>query len=198
MAGERRGEDTRARIRAAAELLFAQRGYDATAVAEICAQAHVTKGGFYHHYHSKQELFLELLHRWLDSVAVSLQADLCQGENVPGAMRRMAGTLGQVLAAAGGKLPIFLEFWSKATREPLVWDATVAPYHQYRDYFSRLVQQGIAEGSLSPVDPQMAARTLVSLAIGLILQGLLDPKGDDWPRAAQESIAMFIEAMERK
>ena len=34
--------------------------------------------------------------------------------------------------------------------------------------------------------------------VGLILQGLLDPRGDDWPRAAQDSVAMFIEAIEKE
>ncbi len=198
MAGNRHGDDTRERILAAAEALFAQHGYDATGIAEVCAKAGVTKGGFYHHFPSKQALFLALLHRWLEGVQASLQGGLREGESVPAAILRMAGILSQVFAAGSGKLPIFLEFWSKATREPVVWDATVAPYRQYRDYFARLIQRGIEEGSFQPVDPLVVASTLVSLAIGLTLQGLLDPQGDDWPRIAQESIALLLQGIERK
>jgi AcrR family transcriptional regulator len=62
---QQRGEETRSHILDVAGELFAERGYDATSVAGICARAGVTKGAFYHHFKSKQAVFLELRDRWL-------------------------------------------------------------------------------------------------------------------------------------
>jgi AcrR family transcriptional regulator len=52
-------------------------------VAEICRRADVTKGGFYHHFPSKQAVFLEMLERWLEGIDDGLAAARAGGQNVP-------------------------------------------------------------------------------------------------------------------
>jgi AcrR family transcriptional regulator len=51
------GEATRRALVEAARKLFGEKGYAATSLDEIVADAKVTKGAFYHHYAGKQELF---------------------------------------------------------------------------------------------------------------------------------------------
>jgi AcrR family transcriptional regulator len=50
--------DTRAGLLKAARRLFARHGYGAVSLDEVCAGARVTKGALYHHFESKQDLFL--------------------------------------------------------------------------------------------------------------------------------------------
>ena len=50
--------NTRAALLKAARRLFAQRGYGAVSLDEVCARARVTKGALYHHFENKQDLFL--------------------------------------------------------------------------------------------------------------------------------------------
>lgn len=57
-----RSEETRARILQAALTLFARLGYEAASVEDICVEAGVSKGAFYHHFPTKQAVFLQLLH----------------------------------------------------------------------------------------------------------------------------------------
>src|SRR5271154_134992 len=47
----------------AAMVLFAEQGYGATSIPEICARAGLTKGAFYSNYPNKDALFLALLDR---------------------------------------------------------------------------------------------------------------------------------------
>lgn len=65
MPAQSRGEEARNRILDAALEALARYGYEGTGVAEICCRAEVTKGGVYHHFPSKQDVFLEMLERWL-------------------------------------------------------------------------------------------------------------------------------------
>ncbi len=195
MAAQPRGEETRTRILDAAVECFASRGYDATGVAEICERAGVTKGAFYHHFVSKQALFLELLERWLDGLDTQLAAARREAKTVPEALGRMVEKVEQVFVVAAGQIPIFLEFWSQASHDPEVWQATIAPYHRYHTYLTDLIQAGIAEGSLRPVDPEAAALFLLSLAVGLALQGLLDPQGADWARVARQSLDILLQGL---
>jgi len=55
--------DTRAGLVKAARRLFAERGYGAVSLDEVCARARVTKGALYHHFESKQDLFLAVYER---------------------------------------------------------------------------------------------------------------------------------------
>ena len=61
-----RSETTVAKILSAAQTLFLSRTYADVTLDDIGRLAHVTKGGLYHHFRSKEQLYLELLHRDLD------------------------------------------------------------------------------------------------------------------------------------
>ncbi len=192
------GEETRSRILKAAEECFARYGYDATGVAEICRRAGVSKGAFYHHFPSKQALFLEMLEGWLGEIEIRVRQIRSQAENVPDGLIRMAETLEQIFRAARGRLPLFLEFWTKAAHDQAVWQATIEPYREYRAFFAEMLRQGIAEGTIKPVDPEKAGRVIVSLAVGLVLQGLLDPEGADWGETAREGVKILLEGLARR
>jgi AcrR family transcriptional regulator len=198
MTTQQRGEETRSRILDAALDSFARFGYDATSVAQICRRADVTKGGFYHHFPSKQALFLELLERWLEGVDSQLEVLRSGAESVPQELLQMTAMVRQVFQDAGGKLPIFLEFLTKAGQSPVVWQATVAPFRKYLIFFAHMLEEGVAEGSLRPVDSDVATRVLLAFAIGLLVQGLLDPHGADWGQVAQEGMRMLLEGLERE
>lgn len=62
----------RRRILAAAVDLFAEHGYDATSVSQVINRAGVAKGGFYHHFRSKDDLLYavygDLIERQLDGM----------------------------------------------------------------------------------------------------------------------------------
>lgn len=193
---QQRGEETRESIRNAARRLFAQAGYDATGVAEICAAAGVSKGAFYYHFPSKQAVFLELLHCWLDDLENGLKqihpSDRPGSQPVPQAILQMTEVFPAIFQDAEGQLPIFLEFWTQASRDPVFWQETIAPYHRFQDFFAALVRQGIEEGSFAPVDPQQAARMIMGLGLGLLMQGLMEPGGADWAIVAQAGVRTLL------
>ncbi len=192
---QKRSQETRANILNAAQSLFAQNGYDATGVADICQEAGVSKGSFYYHFPSKQALFLELLDEWLSGLDVQLNLLRQNDQSAPDSLIAMTSVLPLVFQSAGNHLQIFLEFWIQASRDATIWEATIAPYHRYQTLFASLIEEGITEGSLEPVDTQLTAQVIVSFAVGLLLQGLLDPQGADWEKVAKQGIQYLMDGI---
>jgi AcrR family transcriptional regulator len=190
---QQRSEETRARILDAAVRKFAIAGYDAASVDDICAEAGVSKGAFYHHYPTKQAIFLALVQGWLKMIDMGI--DAARQDTVPETLVHMTNLLPGVFAAAEDRLPMFLEFWLQASRDETIWKAVIDPYRHYQEHFARLVEDGIAEGSLKPADSQVAAQVIVSLAVGLVLQGVLDPHGADWEKTARESMQILMNGL---
>jgi AcrR family transcriptional regulator len=195
---QHRSEETRHRILEAATNLFSKSGYEATGVAEICQAAGVSKGAFYHHFPTKQAIFLALLNSYLSGIDSGFDLMRQQAQDVPQVIIQMAELAGSMFQSANIHLPIFLEFWTQANHDPQVWDAAIAPYRRYQSYFAQLIQEGIAEGSIHSVDPQLAARVLVSLAIGLLMQSLFDPDITDWQAEARQSVELFMKGIIRR
>lgn len=193
---QQRSEETKTKIMDAAIKLFSNNGYNKASVEDICTEAGISKGAFYHHFKSKQELFLALLDSWLQAIdnAIDASKDL----SAPETFMQMTTAFSYIFETAGDGLPMFLEFWLQASRNKKIWEASIAPYRRYHKYFTTLIKKGVDEGSFVEVDPELASRMIVSTAMGLLLQSLLDPKGADWEKLARESTTMLVNSLMNK
>lgn len=195
---QQRSEETRNRILEAANLLFSKNGYDATGVAEICQAAGISKGAFYHHYPTKQAVFLASMEHWLVNLNQGFRLTRQETRDIPEAMKLMAELVGSIFQAADIRLSIFLEFWVQAYRDPVIWQSAISPYRRYQSYFAEMIREGIEQGSLRNVDPDHASRALVSLSLGLLMQALFDPTSTDWQAETRDSIALILEGLIRR
>lgn len=193
---QQRSEETRSRILESAVKLFSTQGYNKASVEDICTEAGISKGAFYHHFESKQALFRALLDGWLRTIDNAIEAS--RDKTAPETFMQMIEAFPHVFEAAGDGLPMFLEFWLQASRDKKIWEASVAPYRHYHKYFTSLIKKGQEEGSFVEVNPELAARMIVATAMGLLMQSLLDPKGADWENVARDSTTMLVNSFLRE
>src|SRR5574342_806234 len=187
---QQRSEETRTKIMESAIKLFSNQGYNKASVDDICGEAGISKGAFYHHFKSKQELSLALLDSWLQTIEHAIEAS--KDKTAPETFMQMTEAFPYTFETAGEGLPMFLEFWLQASRDKKIWDASIAPYRRYHQYFTSLIRKGVEEGSFVEVDPELTSRMIVATAMGLLLQSLLDPKGDNWEKVARESTTLLL------
>jgi AcrR family transcriptional regulator len=102
---EQRRAETQARLLAAGRRVFAERGYNASSLDLISERAGHTKGALYHHFGSKEGLFLALL----DQQVAARLAQARDPETVPPSDKMPFDREFSVL---------FLEFVCAAARDP--------------------------------------------------------------------------------
>ncbi len=127
-----RRQATRARLLEAAFNVFAAQGYTGATVDSIVQAAGYSKGAFYFHFSSKEEVFLEVL--WSRARA--------EEQSLRNASQSAAGRPFELLRGVAGFLgpgsddalwpALLLEFWSHAARNPRVREgvASVAKFRQ--------------------------------------------------------------------
>ena len=69
---ERRKAQTRAEVRATAQRLFAERGFDAVTIADVAAAADVAVQTVFNHFETKEALFFDDRTPWVEGIAAAV------------------------------------------------------------------------------------------------------------------------------
>jgi hypothetical protein len=135
---------------------------------------------------------------WLSDVDNLFQSAGEETATIPEVIENLAAIAGGIFDALEGGFPILLEFWTQANRQPEVWRRAVEPYQQFLGFFTELVQTGMEEGSFKEdIDPEVAARVLTSVAMGLLLQATFEPKGTEWQAVTRSGIGLLLAGMRK-
>lgn len=146
----------------AAEILFAEKGFDAVSMSAIARLAKTSKPNIYHHFKNKVELYLAIMKTAVQRSSALLDAL----EDAPGTYRQRlatfsAGQLDNIFAHQRSTQLILREALSGGS-EP---GREIAKY-AVAEVFNRLVsmiEQGQQEGEFrSDIDPMLASFMIVS------------------------------------
>jgi AcrR family transcriptional regulator len=162
----------RQQILDAALRCFSRDGFHATTTADIVRESGVSQGTLYLYFATK------------DEVVAALADDRHQGEAFLNALAEgepdpVQGLLLLIdLYGRGLADPQRLEMqrvgvqgWAEALRSPAIHASVTQGHAAVRQAIAHLIERGRASGQVRPeVDPDSAARTLVALFQGLVLQ----------------------------
>jgi AcrR family transcriptional regulator len=217
---------TRASIIDASRHLFADQGYQGTGVALICETAGVSKGAFYHHFASKQAVLETIFQDWLRGLEPALDLWKDDPRPVPQVLLTAAAAARPAFSGADRSRRLLLELWSQAARDAELAGVARAPYQRYHDGLKTMLDRGVRQGTLRKHDTTTGARVLVALAVGALLQSLLDrashpggdrassrvaprrghpeedpegdPGDDDWGRVVTEGVSMLLRGIAKE
>jgi TetR/AcrR family transcriptional regulator, cholesterol catabolism regulator len=160
--------------------LFEEEGYDAASVQRIVDEAGLTKGAFYHHFESKEEVLHEIHDQFMDYQLERLRTVVARDEPADVLLRQvMTEVLMEPIGIYRSEITVFLHEQRFLSRDAF------SEVYAKRDEFERLVVQlierGIDEGVFRPTGPP---RLVAFAVIGVTAWAhtWLDPKGDMTPR----------------
>jgi AcrR family transcriptional regulator len=185
-------EKTKEKISQVSVKLFALKGYDAVGVAEICTKANVSKGTFYYHFESKEILFLTLLENWLQGIDQKLITISEQNLSWDEGIQFILLFLKELALEASKQNIIFIEFYSKAIRNKTVWNRLDKEMVKYQSLLAGLIQKGIDQKMIKPVDVHMTAKTVIALIMGLLLEHWLTSKEQELSSLLEHTLKIFL------
>jgi len=168
----------------AASRLFNRDGIEATSLDQITASLGATKGVLYHYLRDKADLVGRCYERGFDLYERFAEMSKSSGAN--GLERAMIGTHLNTQAQAGALSPLMPQPGLESLPDPRR-AALVARAKALTELFSRLLRQGVADGSCRPCDTTMVALTGAG-AFGWLPKWLPpdDPRG---PRQLADEIS---------
>jgi AcrR family transcriptional regulator len=177
---KRRPATVSALLDAALEL-FAEQGYGATSVPEICARAGLTKGAFYSNFANKDALFLALLDRSWERRAQWIRRAM-PGADVSLTSEDGAGCSSGDPGPSGGPglvdrqwTLVSTEFSLHAIRQPDVAARLVEHERRVRSELAALVAEALERGGRVPTIPvHELARMIVAVTEGSDIVVLTD------------------------
>ena len=198
MKQELRSKVTRENITRSASECFAKIGYHQTDVDEICGRANLTKGAFYYHFSSKQDLFLEILDQWINKVAERIDIARIETPDILKALMGIPYGFSPLFLELGNQLPVFLELYVKSLSDPDLKKIILRSYKKFILFFTNILKRGIENGTVRKIDPKEGAEILFSMTVGMLMHGLLKPKSRKWEELTKKTIGLFLSPLPAK
>jgi AcrR family transcriptional regulator len=162
LVGESAGDDDVSRetfLRAATQLIN-EEGYRGASVEKISARLNVTKGSFYHHNEAKDDLVAECFRRTVEVMSRVLRAATDLGDD--GWRRLEAFSSWLVEHQVTGDTPLLRTAALTTAPEP-IREEILNKFNRISLSIGSLVSDGIADGSLRPVDAHIAAQMVTAM-----------------------------------
>jgi AcrR family transcriptional regulator len=128
----------------AARDVFCQKGYEATAVAEIAARLNIVEGTIYKYFETKRELLLKVLEHWYEEMFGDYERDLA---GISGARQRLRLLVWRHLRSVRD-YPLLCRLMFREVRgeEDYHRSELHAKNRRYTQFLVEVIEQGMQEG----------------------------------------------------
>lgn len=154
-------EQTQERIVEASVKLFVEKGYEQTTIQDILDVLSLSKGGLYHHFKSKEEI-LEAVKQKRAQYAADMLCDFIENTKAENAKEKLKKILFQL--GTSTKTHSFDTVLSSQSNNPhFVMGALQNAVTQDAPIISKLIEEGVKDGSIQTTEPTLCAEIFLLL-----------------------------------
>jgi len=171
-------EERRKQILDAALTVFLGKGFHATNVSDVAAEAGVSQGTIYWYFESKDELFHAALISAFTDFGEGTLAALAECSTAADKMLALAGSMESLADMAEGLFMLFLGYWSSSERREESAQIWVDLLVEYKDVVVAIMEEGIGNSEFKPVDAEALGWALLAAYDGLAAYAVIMPELD--------------------
>jgi AcrR family transcriptional regulator len=157
-----KSETTIANILGAAASLFTARNYADVTMDQISLACNVTKGALYHHFTSKEELYLALMHSDLERKRGLFEAAVAAGRDCRDRLRRLTAVFFD-LPQESRELMRLVRRDINIFGEPARTGLVQAYQASLPELIEGVIRDGIRDGEMEPTEPRQLSWHFVAL-----------------------------------
>jgi AcrR family transcriptional regulator len=175
VARPRSDEKAQAILNAAGRLL-AERGYPATTIAEIAAEAGVSRGLLHYYFKSKEELLAQVVRASSEATLELVEQMFAQSQTAGTLAEGLIAVVRAIVESDPSYINLSLECWTVARQSPLVARELEELFSEFREACRNGLADAVARGVIAPTIPLDGLATLlVAVTDGLVAQFLIHP-----------------------
>ena len=173
---KRRREETREKLLHSALTVFATHGYERATVDEIVRDAGFSKGAFYVHFESKEDLFWAMLEGRIDYLQDAMRGAMDTTQSVADNQRRILEAIFALDKQDKHWPALFVEFVAHAARNERVREKVNEMYQRWHRFTVEMLEEGRTAGRVrKDLDPDFIASVTMALIEGTLMQSRLAP-----------------------
>ncbi|MCG8482377.1 MAG: TetR/AcrR family transcriptional regulator, partial [Clostridia bacterium] len=194
--------DLKQELMDAALELFIKEGYEHTSVNAICNKVGASKGGFYHHFQSKEEVLENLTQRYID-LALRIPEKIIKNNqlNALEKMNQLILELVNFKSKSREKRFNIIKVFETEGNHKLIQKIMDSTFHNIKKPYEEIIEQGISEGLFYNDYPSEAAELWVNMIMlmNTSVSKLLahDNKNPEVMDRIKNKICFYEDTMER-
>lgn len=146
--------------------LFYQKGYDRTTVEDIINAAAISKGAFYHHFSSKEDLLDNLVYRMSEKIVFEIRAIIEDPAlNVLQKLHKATAAGKNIKVSNKELLKTYMKVIHSDQNLVLRHKLNLSMINLIEPLYTILIEQGVKENIFTTPSPRFAARMMITMGI---------------------------------
>ncbi len=186
----KKGEETKQHIRKAAYSLFAEKGFKAVTMKDICEKAELSRGGLYRHYPGTEEIFAEIINEFMQKQEDEFADRIGNGIPATQILEEVLSRYKDEMNDSQASLSVAIyEYYTAAEREN---NALLIRYEASKRMWKRLIIYGMERGEFRRVDAEAVYDIIVFSYQGVRMYSKMMPIDEKIPERIVKQIKEML------
>lgn len=187
--------NVRDKILQSAGALFSKNGYHTTSMDDIVKESGLSKGAIYGYFKSKEDLFLALSDKQLESMIVNMKDAFSPEDSARNKLMKAAEIHFRQIMDPNDIWRVTLELWVESPRIPSLEKRVRKRYDLAHKFLADIIAEGKNNGEFrKDVDPDMFSSILLAIVRGLSIHTRMGQKFD-WQKIKKSLFALLYEGI---
>lgn len=187
VAAERKDQIVRATVDC-----ITKHGYHNFSMQDVARTAGVSKGIIHYYFLNKDDLMMSVLDKVAGDIERVIAADMESITDPKKKLEIFITVCFDVVRSTKEYYQVNMDFWTQINQKKEVRQVISRHYSKFRDSCSRVIQEGITQGSFRKVDPHLFASFVIALIDGVSLQWLFDEEVFDYDNAVKQATQLVM------
>ena len=175
--------------------LFGSKGYQSVTIDEIAKTAGVSRGLIHYHFGNKEDLLLQIVSSGRSIITESLDAISQHNDTARNKIREALRVYMQLATSRLAVAQMMLIAFFEVPHTQRIRTDLLDAFEEIRLQFRGLIDEGLANGEVRPMDGAVATRMAIGMALETIKMATLEEGSIDPDQAADEITSVLFDGI---